>query len=189
MSIGQTSPLPPERPSLPLTTDEYAAIHLLVLDVDGVMTDGSIMLDDRGVETKRYHVRDGFAIKLWQRLGFQVAIITGRSGQSIEHRAKELGIVHLVQASKDKGAELSALLARLDRRADEAAFLGDDWPDLPAMARVKYPMAVGDAHPDVLSRARFVAPSPGGRGAVRDAVEHILERKGLLDQARRLYTG
>jgi len=179
----------PPPPFSPLSPHEYAALHLLILDVDGVMTDGSIMLDDHGVETKRYHVRDGFAIKLWQRLGLEVAIITGRSGKSIEHRANELGITYIVQGSKDKGSELESLLTRLQRRPDETAYLGDDWPDLPALARVKYPMAVADAHPDVRAKARYITTQPGGHGAVRDAVEHLLAHKGLLDQARSLYTG
>ncbi len=171
-----------------LTPSEYAAISLLVLDVDGVMTDGSIFLDDQGIETKRYNVRDGFGIKLWQKLGFEVAIITGRSGRSIEHRARELKIEHVIQGSKDKGTDLAALSTRLDRTLDRVAYLGDDWPDLSAMARAKYPMAVADAHDDVRRIARFVTTKSGGHGAVREAVEHLLARMNLLEKARSLYT-
>jgi 3-deoxy-D-manno-octulosonate 8-phosphate phosphatase (KDO 8-P phosphatase) len=171
-----------------LTPSEYAAISLLVLDVDGVMTDGSIFLDDNGNETKRYHVRDGFGIKLWQKLGFEIAIITGRSGRSIEHRAHELKIEHVIQGSKDKGVDLAALAARLNRGLDRVAYLGDDWPDLPAMARAQYPMAVADAHDEVRRIARFITTKPGGHGAVREAVEHLLDRMNLLEKARSLYT-
>lgn len=166
-----------------------AGVRLLVLDVDGVMTDGSIMLDDRGVETKRFNVRDGFAIKLWQKLGFTCAIITGRSGSAAKHRAIELGIEHLVQGSSHKGRALQELLRELGLEATQAAFLGDDWPDLPAMRVAGYPMAVADAEPDVRAIARFVTTRPGGRGAVREAVEHLLSAAGLMERARSLYDG
>jgi YrbI family 3-deoxy-D-manno-octulosonate 8-phosphate phosphatase len=172
----------------PLTPEEFAAIDLLVLDVDGVMTDGSIFLDDGGIETKRYHVRDGFGIVLWQRLGFEVAIITGRSGKSVEHRAKELKIQHVVQGSKDKGADLAGLLERLHRAPAHVAYLGDDWPDLSAMALAAYPIGVADAHEDVRRAARYVTSKPGGHGAVREAIEHLLAHKRLIEKARSLYT-
>lgn len=164
-----------------------ARVMLLVLDVDGVMTDGSIILNDEGVETKRFHVRDGFGIRLWHEMGLQTAIITGRSGGVVEHRARELRIAHVVQGSRDKAQSLTDLCSRLGITPPEAAFLGDDWPDLPAMRLAGYPMAVADASPEVLRAARFVTALPGGRGAVRQAVEHILEAKGLLDRARAMY--
>jgi 3-deoxy-D-manno-octulosonate 8-phosphate phosphatase (KDO 8-P phosphatase) len=158
-------------------------VRLLCLDVDGVLTDGTINLDDHGVERKRFHVRDGTAVRLWLRLGFEVAIITGRSSMAVRHRANELGIVHVIQKSSDKGASLAALLRSLDLEPLEVAVLGDDLPDLPAMRLAGYPMAVADAVPEIRGLAAFVTTHPGGRGAVREAVEHLLKAMDLWDDA------
>lgn len=162
-------------------------VRVLVLDVDGVLTDGSIVLDDHGTEHKRFHVRDGFGIKLWQRLGFVAAIITGRSGSALTHRAAELGIAHVVQGSADKAAALGAMLEGLGMGVHEAAYLGDDWPDLAPMRMVGYPMAVADADERVRSRARYVTRASGGHGAAREAIEHLLASKGLLERAAAQY--
>jgi len=158
-------------------------VELLCLDVDGVMTDGVIAIDDRGIETKRFHVRDGTGIRMWMKLGFHVAIITGRSGMAVHHRAKELGIPHVIQGSADKGAALAALLEQLGLKRMQAAMLGDDLPDVPAMRAVGYPMAVADAALPVRRLAKFTTELPGGRGAVREAIEHLLKAKGRLDEA------
>lgn len=162
-------------------------IRLLVLDVDGVLTDGGIALSDRGVETKRFHVHDGCGLRIWTRLGNAVAIITGRTGRSLRHRLDELGIRHLVNGSADKGRDFAALCARLGVGAGEAAMLGDDLPDLPVLARCGYPMAVRDAAPEVIALARFVTARPGGAGAVRDAIHHLLERQGRWAEAVALF--
>jgi 3-deoxy-D-manno-octulosonate 8-phosphate phosphatase (KDO 8-P phosphatase) len=147
------------------------------------MTDGSINLDDHGVETKRFNVRDGTGLRLWMRLGYQCAIITGRGGAALRHRARELGIVHVVQEASDKGAAFDDLLRRLGLPAAHAAILADDLPDLPMMRRAGYPMAVADAAPEVRRAAVFVTASPGGRGAVRDAIEHLLRARGRWEEA------
>ncbi|MHC4416252.1 MAG: KdsC family phosphatase [Planctomycetota bacterium] len=160
-----------------------ANIELLCLDVDGVMTDGGIRLDDHGVETKRFHVRDGTGIRLWMRLGYEVALITGRSGMAVRHRADELGIEHLIQGSRDKGKDFERLLGNLALTAPQAAILADDLPDLPVMRRAGYAMAVADAVPEVLAEAAFVTSVPGGHGAVREAVEHLLKAKDRWVQA------
>jgi 3-deoxy-D-manno-octulosonate 8-phosphate phosphatase (KDO 8-P phosphatase) len=162
-------------------------ILLLGLDVDGVLTDGSIQIDDLGHETKRFNVRDGFALKLWQKLGFHTAIITGRSGKAVEHRARELGILHVAQGVGDKAAAMDDLLGQLSLTRAQAAYLGDDWPDLKVMRRVGYAMAPSDADPRVLDMAAFVTRRPGGHGAVREAVEHLVRAKGLMEQALRMY--
>lgn len=162
-------------------------VDLLILDVDGVMTDGSITLDAQGRESKTFHVRDGFGIRLWRELGGEVAIITGRAGEVVEHRAKELGIHLVFKGVKDKAAALDDVTARSGITPERAAALGDDWPDLPVLGRVAYPMAVADASPEVILVAKHVTRSPGGRGAVREAVEHLLERRGDLERARTLY--
>ena len=162
-------------------------IQLLALDVDGVLTDGGIYLDDSGRESKRFDVTDGFALRLWARLGLHTAIITGRSGGTVLHRAAYLGIPHVHLDAKDKALALADLVAASGVQPQAIAFLGDDWPDLPILRRVGYPMAVANARPEVKALARFVTAAPGGSGAVREAVEHLLASMGRLDEARALY--
>ncbi len=162
-------------------------IELLCLDVDGVMTDGSINLDDHGVETKRFNTHDGLGRRVWQKRGYYVAIITGRKGMAVAHRARELGIEHVIMGSPDKAAALEEVLSRLGLTAAEAAMLGDDLPDLPIMSKAGYAMAVADAASEVRSAAAFVTTRPGGHGAVREAVEHLLKAKGRWDEAIGLY--
>ena len=162
-------------------------IQLLGLDTDGVLTDGSILLDDNGLETKRFYARDGMGISVWLRLGFELAIVTGRTGGALPCRMKELGVRHVIQGSKDKAKALEELVERTGIEPSAMAYLGDDWNDLPILRRVGYPMAVADAEPAVLRIARHVTARPGGRGAVRDAVEHLLGRMDLMDRALGLY--
>ncbi|HZW08429.1 MAG TPA: HAD hydrolase family protein [Phycisphaerales bacterium] len=162
-------------------------IRLLVLDMDGVMTDGAIVYDDAGREIKAFYVRDGLAIKLWQRLGFACAIITGRGGGAAERRADELGVRVVRQGSVDKAADLRAVAAEVGIPLSQTAFMGDDWPDLAPMRICGYPMCPADAHADVAAVAAYRAGAPGGRGAVRDAVEHLLQAKDMLGRALRLY--
>jgi 3-deoxy-D-manno-octulosonate 8-phosphate phosphatase (KDO 8-P phosphatase) len=164
-----------------------AKVELLILDVDGVLTDGSIFLDDLGHETKRFNVRDGFGIKLWQRMGFQTAIITGRSGRALQHRMAELKVQHTIQGSADKGKALVELAAKVSVPLEKIACLADDWPELPMMKVVGYPMCVADADARVKKAAAFVTKAAGGHGAAREAVEHLLSCKGLMEQALKLY--
>jgi 3-deoxy-D-manno-octulosonate 8-phosphate phosphatase (KDO 8-P phosphatase) len=166
---------------------DASAIQLLALDVDGVLTDGSIYLDDLGHETKRFHVRDGFGIRLWKELGLEVGIITGRSGQALRHRLHELKITHCIDGCKDKPAGLAQLLAATGLSIAQTAYLGDDWPDLGLLRTVAYPMAVADADPLVLRAAAFTTAARGGHGAVREAIDHLIAAKGLLPRARALY--
>jgi len=162
-------------------------IRLLCLDVDGVLTDGGISIDDAGHEQKRFHVRDGAALRMWARLGLEIAVITGRNGMALRHRLRELGVRHVISGSKEKGGAFEGLLAELGVAADEAAMIGDDLPDLPILRRCGLPIAVRDASQEVLDVARFVTPRPGGSGAVRDAVEHILKVQGRWSDAVRLF--
>lgn len=164
-----------------------ATVRLLALDVDGVMTDGSIVYDDAGREIKSFHVRDGFGIKLWQAMGFSCAIITGRGGAAVERRAAELGIRWVRQGSGDKGRDLREIAAEAGVAMGETAFLGDDWPDLPALRACAYPICPADAHPAVRAVCAYRTPGIGGRGVVREAVEHLLEARGLLDEALARY--
>ncbi len=164
-----------------------ANVELLCLDVDGVMTDGGIHLDDNGVETKRFHARDGIGIRVWTTLGYQVALITGRPGNAVKHRAAELGIRHVVQATTDKARALEDVLRELSLASAQAAVLGDDLPDLPMMRGAGYAMAVADAVPEVRRAAAFVTTLAGGTGAVREAIEHLLREKNRWDEAVRLF--
>lgn len=162
-------------------------ITLLALDVDGVLTDGSIFIDDAGNETKRFNVRDGFGLRVWATMGFQTAIITGRSGTALQHRAADLRIGEVIQGSKDKAASLAILVERSGVPADRIAFLGDDWPDLSVMKKVGYPIAVADADPAILVIAAYTTRSKGGHGAVREVVEHLLSAKGMMETAMAMY--
>jgi 3-deoxy-D-manno-octulosonate 8-phosphate phosphatase (KDO 8-P phosphatase) len=162
-------------------------ISLLVLDVDGVMTDGGIYVDDHGHEFKRYDVTDGVGIRVWAKLGFQIAIITGRGGDNVRNRAAYLSIPHVALDVKNKAESLATLCRSTGVAHERVAFLGDDWPDLSAMRTVGYPMAVANAHALVKGIARFVTARGGGQGAVREAVEHLLEAKGLMQEAARMY--
>lgn len=164
-----------------------ANVQLLCLDVDGVMTDGSIALDDHGVETKRFHVRDGTGIRIWLKLGLKLALITGRRGTVVQHRARELGIEHVIQGSTNKAADLRELSRTLNLTPQQVAMLGDDLPDLSLMKMVGYPMAVADATPEIREAARFVTQRPGGHAAVREAIEHLLRAKERWDEARQLF--
>jgi 3-deoxy-D-manno-octulosonate 8-phosphate phosphatase (KDO 8-P phosphatase) len=166
-----------------MPTADPASIRLLCLDVDGVLTDGSILLDDHGVETKRFFVRDGTGLRAWQRAGGTVAIITGRSGEAVRRRAAELGIDLVLSGVERKGVAFENLLAELGVSADEAAMVGDDLPDLPVLVRCGYPVAVRDAAPEVLAVAAWITSHPGGRGAVREVVEHLLRARGAWEAA------
>lgn len=158
-----------------------ASLRLLVLDVDGVLTDGSVLLDDEGCEIKRFNIRDGLGIRLWQWSGRSVAIITGRAGKALLRRARELDIDLVIQGSSDKAAAIDDLSATTGIAPAAMAYLGDDLPDIPAMVRVGCPAAVADADPLVIDHAAIVTTRPGGRGAVRELIETLLESAGELD--------
>lgn len=150
------------------------AIRLLVLDVDGVLTDGQILLDYRGRELKSFHVRDGQGLRLWMSLGYQAAIITGRSSLVVANRAAELGIGYVLQGVQDKSAALDTVLEQTGIEPLATACIGDDLPDLPLFRRVGYPVAVADADSHVKAAARYVTTRSGGHGAVREVIEHLL---------------
>lgn len=156
--------------------DELAMqVRLLVLDVDGVMTDGRLWFGPDGEVMKAFHVRDGVGIKAVLGAGIEVAIISGRRSAAVERRAAELGIRHVRQGCDNKALALRELLAELDIGAKDAACVVDDTPDLPMMAIVAFPIAVADAHPDVIAAARHVTGAAGGHGAVREACDMLLD--------------
>jgi 3-deoxy-D-manno-octulosonate 8-phosphate phosphatase (KDO 8-P phosphatase) len=156
-------------------------VKYLVLDADGVLTDSRITYTDDGREAKSFNVKDGHGIKLLMRAGIGVAIITGRLSPALEHRARDLGIEHLVQGAKDKKAALLEFSRKVQVEPGEMAYMGDDVVDLPAMAMCALSFAPCDAMPMVKDRADVVTLLPGGHGAVREAVEILLKRLGLLD--------
>jgi 3-deoxy-D-manno-octulosonate 8-phosphate phosphatase (KDO 8-P phosphatase) len=157
------------------------SIRLLILDVDGVLTDGRLYFSSAGEEIKSFHVRDGHGLKLLQATGVEVAIVTGRSSPIVERRAVELGIRHLYQGVDNKGAILDDLLAKLGVRCGEAACMGDDVVDIPLMRRCGLALTVPDAPPQVRRLAHYVARHPAGAGAVREACELIMEAQGTLE--------
>ena len=155
-----------------------AKIELLVLDVDGVLTDGSIVYTADGVEIKRFHVRDGSGLKFWHNLGKRSAIISGRTSPAVELRAAELGIAPVFQGQSDKLAAFGRLLAETGLRPEQVCAIGDDLPDLPVLCGSGLAVAVSDACAEVRARADHVTAMPGGSGAVRDAVEWLLKLQG-----------
>jgi 3-deoxy-D-manno-octulosonate 8-phosphate phosphatase (KDO 8-P phosphatase) len=154
------------------------AIQLLVLDVDGVLTDGSIIYADSGSELKVFHVRDGVGIKAWRQQGKPVAILSSRSSRVVEARAAELGIETVIQGAADKLAAFRQVLARDGLEPSGACFIGDDLPDLPVLVRCGLAVAVGDACPEAKALAHYVTTAAGGRGAVRETIELILRCQG-----------
>lgn len=152
-----------------------SAIRLIAFDIDGVMTDGGLTYNDAGVEAKTFNVQDGLGIKFAQRAGIEVAIVTGRTSGVVAARARDLGVEHLFQGVADKGKVLQQLLARLGLEAKEAAFMGDDLIDLPAMRRVGFAIAPANARPVVKENAHYTTVAAGGHGAVREVIEFILE--------------
>jgi 3-deoxy-D-manno-octulosonate 8-phosphate phosphatase (KDO 8-P phosphatase) len=162
-------------------------IEMLVMDVDGVLTDGSIVYDDRGAEIKAFHVRDGSGLKMWLALGRKAAILTGRQSAVVARRGAELGLTDVVQGADDKLAAFDQLLATHGLRAEQAAYIGDDVPDLPVLRRCGLAVAVADACPEVCAVAQYVTGVSGGRGAVRETIELLMRAQGRWRQALARY--
>jgi 3-deoxy-D-manno-octulosonate 8-phosphate phosphatase (KDO 8-P phosphatase) len=157
-------------------------IEFLVLDVDGVLTDGSIVYDDQNGETKAFHVRDGAGLRIWQMMGKRSAIITGRQSAIVERRAQETGVTAVIQGATEKLPALAGLLARENLKPEQTCFVGDDIPDLPVLKHCGLAVAVPDACPEVLTVADYITQTPGGKGAVRETIELILRCQGLWRQ-------
>ncbi len=156
-----------------------ADIRCLCLDVDGVLTDGRILVDPDGRSLHSFHVLDGFAIRWFEHLCGPVMIISGRSSLDVEHRARELRIAHVVQGSEDKLSDLRAGLERVGATLGECAVVADDLPDLPMMLACGFPIAVANACDEVKRCARYVTRRRGGCGAVREGIEMLLRRAQL----------
>jgi 3-deoxy-D-manno-octulosonate 8-phosphate phosphatase (KDO 8-P phosphatase) len=173
-----------------VTTLEQRAkkVRMLVLDVDGILTDGRIYYGNDGEELKAFIIKDGLGIKLLQRSGIAVAIITGRQSNIVARRAAELGIDEIVQGREDKREALLELCGRTGIELEECAYMGDDLPDLSAINTAGLGLTVADANKTVQTAADWCSQLPGGSGAVREACEFILTARGELDQLESGYS-
>lgn len=156
-------------------------IRLLILDVDGVLTDGGLFFGDDGQEYKMFNSRDGHGMRMLQDAGIPIGIITGRESEVVKHRMQNLGVAHVYQGQREKLPAFEALLNEVGLRAEQVAYVGDDVVDLPILTRVGLAIAVQDAHPLVKQHAHWTTPLGGGRGAVRDVCELILQAQGKLE--------
>ena len=156
------------------TATAAAAIRLLVLDVDGVLTDGQLYFGARGETLKAFHVRDGHGIKALRQAGVEVAVISGRRSAAVRMRCRELGIRHLIEGAQDKLSALTRLNSELRLRPADCACVGDDTPDVPLMQAVGLAFAVADAHPLARAAAHHATSHAGGRGAVREVCDRLL---------------
>lgn len=163
--------------------DKARVIRLLVLDVDGVLTDGSLYYGAQGEALKVFNTLDGHGIKLLQRSGVRVAIITGRRGEAIVSRARDLGIEWIQQGREDKFVALQEMLAAAPIPLHEIACMGDDWPDLTVMTRVGLALTVANAHSEVKARAHWQSHARGGQGAVREACDLLMRAQNSFTRA------
>ena len=167
--------------------EKAARVRLFLTDVDGVLTDGGILYDAAGLETKRFHVRDGHGIKMLQRGGVRVGIITGRTSEVVDIRARELGVWIVRQGAYDKVAAWREILADTGVPAEETAYVGDDIVDLPLLRAVGFSAAPADAEGYILDAVDYVSSRSGGKGAVREIVEFLLRASGRWAEATAKY--
>ena len=168
---------------------KLAGIRWLLLDVDGVMTDGKLYYGDHGEVMKAFHVHDGHGLKLWGRAGYEAGVITGRTSEIVASRFSELGVTHVYQGAKDKRAALKEMCAASGARPGEICYVGDELVDIPIFHEVALGVAVADALEEVRARADLVTTRPGGCGAVREVIEFILtSHGGWTDVTQRYYT-
>lgn len=167
--------------------EKAAQIKLVIFDVDGVLTNGSLFYGDDGQEYKAFHSRDGHGMKMLLRSGVEIGIITGRTSKVVEHRMENLGIQHVYQGKLEKLPTYEELINKLDVKPEEVAYVGDDVVDLPILTRVGLAIAVADAHNLVKQHAHWQTPHGGGQGAARDVCELIMEARGTLDTELKTY--
>lgn len=161
--------------------DRLKRIELLLLDVDGVLTNGDIIYNDNGVETKAFNSKDGFGLKLLGEAGVEAGIVTGRRSEVLHHRCRDLGMELVFDGVRDKSAILDIIIDKTGISSEAIAFVGDDLPDLPLMNRVGLSIAVSDAHEECLDFADLITDRPGGAGAVREVCDAILKARELWD--------
>jgi len=171
----------------PEADDKAAKVRLFLTDVDGVLTDGGIVLSSDGVETKRFHVRDGHGIKMLSRAGIRVGVLTGRTSEVVEFRSRELGIHIVRQGAKDKLLIWADILKEQGVSPEEVAYVGDDIVDLPVLRAAGFSAAPCDAEQYVLDTVDFISSRPGGMGAVREIIEFILNASGSWESVTKKY--
>lgn len=162
-------------------------IKLMIVDVDGVLTDGRIFCADGGEELKVFHVKDGSGIAYWHRAGLKSAIISGRTSRAVEHRARELGISDVYQGAQRKLDVYEKIIEKHGVRDEEVCYVGDDLIDLPVLRRVGFSVAVPDSPEEVLRAVDYVTEAPGGGGAVREVVEKVLKSQGKWENIMKRY--
>ena len=167
--------------------ERIRSVKCLLLDVDGVLTDGKIYLGPNGAEGKAFDIRDGSGIKLAQMAGLTLGFISGRPSQTTARRAKELAVTWLIQARRDKGLSVQEIQRKTGFSPQQTCFVGDDLLDLPALRAVGFPVAVSDAAPEVKAAALYVTRAKGGNGAVREVIELIVKTQGLWQKALEAY--
>lgn len=167
----------------PKDVDLARPIKMILSDVDGVLTDGSIILDNAGIETKAFHVRDGLGIKLWQSSGLHFGILTARNSQVVKLRAAELGIQIVRQGFSEKLPAAKSIFEQIGVEPSEVCYIGDDLPDLPVLQYVGLPVTVADAVAEVRSATVWQLQSRGGKGAIRELVERLMKAKGTWEHA------
>ena len=172
-----------ERAGLDGALERAKDLKLMIFDVDGVLTDGTLYYSERGEELKAFNIQDGHGIKMLRQYGVEVALITARSSRAVELRAANLGIAHLYQGVEDKRGAYAALLAQLGLAAAQSGYMGDDLLDLPLLTRCGFAATVPAAPEAVSSRAHYVTRAPGGHGAAREVCEFILRAQGTLERA------
>jgi len=163
-------------------------IELLLLDVDGVLTDGKLYFSSQGYEMKAFHTLDGHGIKMLRKSGVEVGIITGRKSPLVQKRAQDLGLKLLLQGREDKFTALEELLQSHPCQLEHIAFMGDDYPDLLVMQRVGLALTVQNAHPAVVERSHWQSQAKGGEGAVREACDMIMHAQNTFAKALAQYT-
>jgi len=164
-------------------------LQLLFFDVDGVLTDGAITYHEDGSESKNFHTSDGLGLRAAMQAGLKVVIVTARQSKLVERRMTQLGVDRLVQGCKDKRSRVAELADEFGVPLTACGYLGDDLVDLGAMDAVGYPMAVADAAAELREMSAFVCTRPGGRGAAREAVEHVLKTQGKWAAVVEAYRG
>jgi 3-deoxy-D-manno-octulosonate 8-phosphate phosphatase (KDO 8-P phosphatase) len=167
--------------------ERAAKIRMVIFDVDGVLTDGSLFLGDDGQEYKAFNSRDGHGMVILQETGVRLAVITGRSSEVVRIRMESLGVGHVYQGRRDKVPAYEELMATVGLTEHQIAYVGDDVVDLPVMRRVGLAIAVADAHPLVRQHAHWCTGAGGGRGAAREVCELIMEAQGTLDRITTRY--
>lgn len=167
--------------------EKARTVRLLIVDIDGVLTDGGLQFDNRGEEYKSFNSLDGHGIRMLLESGIEVAVITGRQSEIVNHRMGDLGVKHIYQGHRDKLPAFDKLIQDTGSDAAEVAYIGDDLPDLPIMLRVGFAIAVQNAHGFVKQHCDWVTTASGGHGAVREVTDFILHAQGLLEAKQNSY--